>query len=409
MFAIILFLPDFASAYKLAEVKDMALIYQGGSQRPEWVEDELEPYVVHTYADGRKEWFFESYLFYEFKNGWATGFAPGYGEGPAQKKDWEWLLDRVFEKDKALDALDKCIEKNKAELGNPGFKHKIVLGIPSAYPNQTNWGSIDGKAMDFASPADRLTAEKWYIDRVMERFDAAGFSNISLVGFYWIEEHDSHSYNILNDVADYIHGKQKLFYWIPYWTAPGYNLWRRYGFDAAFLQPNHFFDETIGDSRLEDACRTANKFNMALELEFDYRALYDAPNSFYSRLESYIDYFEKFDVFEKSSIAYYSGTRALLDMTLSGAVEDKLVLDRIAGHVSERRSKWLGADKVLTDKNKVIVVGGIGEIYVSGNCSNVEIFTLDGMLVSREKGRTVVAPGIYIVHADGVSTKVIVK
>lgn len=45
----------------------MALIYQGGNHRPEWTEDELRPYVVHTFADGRMEWFFDSFLFFDLQ------------------------------------------------------------------------------------------------------------------------------------------------------------------------------------------------------------------------------------------------------------------------------------------------------------------------------------------------------
>ena len=53
------------AAYKTDVVSDMALIYQGGNHRPEWTEDELRPYVVHTFAEGRMEWFFDSFLFFE--------------------------------------------------------------------------------------------------------------------------------------------------------------------------------------------------------------------------------------------------------------------------------------------------------------------------------------------------------
>ena len=35
---------------------DMALIYAGGDQRPEWTVDEIAPYVTHTHADGRRSW-----------------------------------------------------------------------------------------------------------------------------------------------------------------------------------------------------------------------------------------------------------------------------------------------------------------------------------------------------------------
>lgn len=86
------------AAYKTDVVSDMALIYQGGNHRPEWTEDELRPYVVHTFADGRMEWFFDSFLFFEFTDSWQIAFGSSYGTRNAQKSDWEWLLNRVFER-----------------------------------------------------------------------------------------------------------------------------------------------------------------------------------------------------------------------------------------------------------------------------------------------------------------------
>ena len=83
------------AAYKTDVVSDMALIYQGGNHRPEWTEDELRPYVVHTFADGRMEWFFDSFLFFEFTDSWQIAFGSSYGTRNAQRSDWEWLLNRV--------------------------------------------------------------------------------------------------------------------------------------------------------------------------------------------------------------------------------------------------------------------------------------------------------------------------
>lgn len=47
------------------------------------------------------------------------------------------------------------------------------------------------------------------------------------------------------------------------------------GFDTAFLQPNHFFSKDIPDIRLDQACNTARKFGMGLEMEFDSNVLYE--------------------------------------------------------------------------------------------------------------------------------------
>lgn len=133
------------AAYPTDVVSDMALIYQGGTHRPEWTEDDLRPYVTHTFADGRTDWFFDSFLFFEFTDNWQIAFGYKYGTRNARKSDWEWLLNRIFEKEKSLDALNSCIEHYKTIIGEPSFKHKIVLGVVSPITDQTDWGSLDGE------------------------------------------------------------------------------------------------------------------------------------------------------------------------------------------------------------------------------------------------------------------------
>ena len=54
------------------------------------------------------------------------------------------------------------------------------------------------------------------------------------------------------------------------------------------------------------------------------------------------------------------------------------------------------------------VVAGNGRISVMGEVENVAIYTLGGVLVSTQK-EAQVASGAYIVVADGVATKVLVK
>jgi hypothetical protein len=397
------------ATYKTDIVSDMALIYQGSNHRPEWTEDELRPYVVHTFADGHTEWFFDSFLFLEFTDSWQIAFGPGYGTRNAQKSDWEWLLNRIFEKGRSLDALNACIEHYKTVIGEPQFKHKIVLGVVSPITGQTDWGSLNGKALDFTNRDDQITAAKWYIDQLMKRFAEGSYNNLELTGFYWIEESTARCGDLPKDISEYIHQQDKRFYWIPYWNAQGYNLWKKLGFDTAFLQPNHFFNKEVPDSRLDQACNTAKKFGMALEMEFDSNVLYEKEDSYYSRLESYINAFENNGVFEASSIAYYSGTKGILDMYRSGAIENTLILDRIANHILNRRSRGVGIDTPVPAKAGVIIAGGIGEVYISGNPESIQIYTANGILVSENSKRFQCPSGIYIVIVDGETRKVAVR
>ena len=41
--------------FSINQIRDLALIYQGGSQRIPWTEDQIEPYVVHKFANGKKK------------------------------------------------------------------------------------------------------------------------------------------------------------------------------------------------------------------------------------------------------------------------------------------------------------------------------------------------------------------
>lgn len=397
------------AAYPTDIVSDMALIYQGGTHRPDWTEDELRPYVVHTFADGRVEWFFDSFLFFEFTDNWQVAFGYKYGARNARKSDWEWLLNRVFEKERSLDALNSCIEHYKIIIGEPQFKHKIVLGVVSPITDQTDWGNLNGETLNFTYRNDQIKAAKWYIDQLMTRFAEGAYDNLELVGFYWLEESTAKCGDLPKYVNEYIHQLNKRSYWIPYWYAPGFNQWKELGFDTAFLQPNHFFNKSIIDARLRDACKLAKQLGMGLEMEFDSNVLYEKEDSYYSRLETYINAFENNGVFEQSAIAYYSGTKGILDMYHSNAIENTLILDRIANHILKRRSGSIGSKITNQPETNTTVIGGIGEVYVSETAQSTKIYTSSGTLVSENNNRFQCPPGIYIVVVDGKAQKVMVR
>ena len=187
---------------------------------------------------------------------------------------------------------------------------------------------------------DQVAATRWYVDRVLESFRNANYKNLDLAGFYWVDEDIAYNGDLSLSVSEYIHSKNLLFYWIPYWKAVGYDKWRELGFDMAYLQPNHFFEENIPDLRLEEACKESEKNGMAIEMEFDSRALSDyEPVSFRSRMKSYIDVFKDNGVFFDLPIAYYSGSRAIYEMYKSEDERDKEIMDELCELIVERHKK----------------------------------------------------------------------
>ena len=327
-----------APHYGKNNIADMVLIYCGGMQRNlEWNKDQFLPYVVHENQQGKKDWLFDGFLFIEFLDGKGHHFAHGNDKTTlACKPEWEWLMNRQFEKNKAFSALDRCIGEQKKELGNPPFRHKMVAVMPVPMKGQTDWGNL-GHPIDFSKDEDRIEACKWYVDRFLEQYQKEGYKNFDFEGFYWVSEKDENFREILVPVGDYIRSKNLRLFWIPYWTAIGFDNWKTDKFDVAYIQPNYFFKNEVPFERLDAVCAYAKGTGMGLEMEFDNRALADTKDSKRDRLISYIEAFEKNDVFKEASIAYYEGGGTIYEFYRSKNPLDKEVMDRLAKIIIERQ------------------------------------------------------------------------
>jgi len=327
-----------APRYGKTNITDMVLIYHGALSRPlEWNKAQFIPYVVHQDQQGKKNWLFDGFLFTEFVDGKGHHFAHGNEKTTlACRPEWEWLMERQFEKNRGFSALDQCIGEQIKTMGDPPFRHKLVVVIPVPVKGQKGWGSLDRK-MDFSKDEDRIKACKWYIDRFLDRYQKEGYKNLDLEGFYWVCEKDDVYKDILVQVGDYIRSKKLRLFWIPYWTAIGFDNWKTDKFDFAYIQPNYFFKNEVNYERLDAVCAFAKGTNMGLEMEFDYRALADAKECKRDRLISYIEAFEANDVFKEASIAYYEGGGTIYDFYRSKNPLDKEIMDRLAKIIIQRK------------------------------------------------------------------------
>lgn len=327
--------------FNQTDIADLALIYHGGTHRSayNWTKEQFEPYVSYTNKNNKQKWLFDGFLFLEFKDGKGRNYAPGYDKLNARKQEWSWLIDRHFEKDIAFNALNDVIAEKKKTIKDNSIKHKVVMGLPSPIFDQKDWGALNNKNLDFAVKEDRLTAIKWYIDEFLLRFKSEKLKNLQMSGFYWVDEDSRNGKDIEKDIAKYVQSKGLKFYWIPYWRAAGSTNWKNMGFDFAWQQPNHFFNDKIPDSRLQDACDTANKYQMGLEMEFDDDALVNAPKNRRGRLIAYIDYYKKNGAFSESSIAYYQGGNAFYKLFKSKEPLDQEAYYILADLIAERKEK----------------------------------------------------------------------
>lgn len=321
----------------LLENNDMVLLYAGGSHRPyHWDEQLVEPYVTYKDKSGEEHWMFDSFLFLEIHNGVDKSFATGYKPIPANKQDWEKLIDHYFQSKICMGALEKSIESAKKRIGEPAEKRKVVIGIPEPIKSQKNWGSIreHGTMLDFSRLNDRIIACEWYIDYAREKFNEMNFKNIELAGFYWIAETASDTKEILSDLSSYLNNLKYSFVWIPYNGANGAFDWKRLTFNYAYYQPNYFFDDTKPIAILNKACEDAIRYNMDMEIEFDDRVL--AKHGWGYRLEDYMKAFKDYGIWENRRIAYYQGGTTLYNLSKATAGADVELYHKFSEFVIER-------------------------------------------------------------------------
>lgn len=326
-------------AARAGHVADWVLIYSGGTHRLEWTPGQFEPYVAYVDPEsGRKRWLFDGFLFIEFKDGRGQEYAKGYGQQPAGKAHWAWLLDRLFEQGKALHALDATVGGVGAEIGAPARKRRVTITLPEPIITQENWGELDGRTLDFTKPADRVAAAGWYLDELERRWRAAGFKNLTLEGIYWVAETTANKgEQVLPEIATRVHSHGWEFLWIPYWNASGAGDWEAMGFDAAYQQPNHFFHPgKVPDERLPEAVAFAKAHGMGMEMEWDQRAI-SQQELFLPRLHAYLDAYEKTDALQNAAMAHYEGGGALLQLSQQTDPALRQAYDRYCRAIAKRQ------------------------------------------------------------------------
>lgn len=321
-------------------IRDMVLIYDGGAHRSiKWDKDHFAPYVSLENEEGSKDWLFDGFLFLEIHDG-TRGFASGYKDLAARKIEWSNLIDNYFRDGNAIMALNDQVSEVLENSSTKKYsKRKIVITVPEPIPNQTDWGEINGKAMDFSKQEDRMTAIKWFIDYAIESFKKANPKYLELAGFYWVAEEATNSRDLVEHVAEYTNQHGHRLYWIPYFNSDGYNEWEELGFDQAFYQPNYFFSEKRPISQIEKACDDALKYGMSMEMEFDDRAL--AKYGWGYRMKDYIRVFDEYDVWDKMEVAYYQGGDTFYKLYHSDNPEDNALYMQLANIIAKRQKEGL--------------------------------------------------------------------
>lgn len=331
---------------------DYVLCYAGGEQARYYDTKWMKDFVTYTDREGREHWLFDGFLFLQIMDREAgVAFDPGHLDCNGQvlpaatQADWMRLIDYYFEPGHCLDAIERAVAEAAVRLGDPGYKREILISIPNPIPYKNPvaktggscyWGLLDGRVADMSKEEDRFGACKWYVDEVLKRYRKRKYKYIDLVGFYYVTEETSGSGTLMPSLSDYLHAKGYPFTWIPYYNAPGWNLWREKGFDFAWYQPNYFFNAWLPESRLVSACQRALDYGMAMEMEFDERAAADCPDSLGERLRGYMEAYKKYGSWANLPIAYYQSSRGLHTLKYSGNPKDRELYQDFCDFVAKR-------------------------------------------------------------------------
>ena len=270
------------------------------------------------------DWFFDTYLFLGLQAPSGRAFDSPARAAPAKMEDWQWYIDHLFEEGAQLDAFDAAVALAKQRgLGPEGYRGKVIIMIPNPITSQRDFGDVDGdgKSESFATIGQtskqaseaRIKAVRWYVNQVLERWQARNYQNLELIGFYWLEEqvHTSalSETPTLRTVADDLHQRGYLLFWIPWFSAPGTRNWKDYGFDVVIHQPNYMFNTKIPRDRLKEAAGISQAYGMGVEIEADSSILTSE-----SGRERYLDYLRagvEYGYMQGAIKAYYQDARAL--------------------------------------------------------------------------------------------------
>lgn len=274
----------------LGGAEHLCLMYHSKDCAPYTVAD-LLPYVAYLDQGMTiKDTMFDSFLFL-----YTTGQMPSGGSafGNSTKSDWDWCIEDLFRDGVNLDALEAAAGQVKQTLGlGADFKYNVTMTIYYPGSGMKNFGDVDGDGIsdDFTVYENRMKAIRQYVEEIEARFAAENYQNIRLVGYYWwhegIEQNEDDLKRLLNEISEYLHGRDRDFFWIPYHCAPGFSAWSSYGFDIACMQPNYVFKSATPYSNLINNEKFTKLYGMGVEMEIDSACLSD--RLFYKKYMEYI-------------------------------------------------------------------------------------------------------------------------
>lgn len=198
------------------------------------------------------------------------------GYSPDTIEGYEQYFDIIFDEEMNLGAIEKARGEINAALGITD-KMPVYLSVFSMNMADHVFGEVDGEVLNYSDNEDRAKVVRYVIDRYIEAFNAQGYENLYLAGFYWENEAinvdtPAQDIELVKQFNAYAHELDYKTFWVPYFDANYYYYWDQLGFDLACMQSNYSFT-VISEQRLYANAWLCWVNGLSVELEIeDYKS-----------------------------------------------------------------------------------------------------------------------------------------
>ncbi|WP_052712159.1 DUF4855 domain-containing protein [Domibacillus indicus] len=288
-------------------IKNGVIIYNGAENSTAFSSGFFKPYLAYKQGTGYQGTMFDSFLIAGRKYSSTGEFAESPGN-EANYKEFLWYADRTFAKGGALDQLNR-------DAKALGKKPNVYLSIP--YPKRGEAIVLPAGTSVKNTLAERQKLVSWYRQQVEAKWKAAGYTNLTFKGYYWLNETvvALEDEQLVEQTAAAVHKAGKTFIYSPHATSTNFENWQVYGFDGAYLQPNAFrLDLKDTEARLHQAFLRAQINGSGINIEIDSYS----PHQIAGGAANFRDYLEMASRYRLpgQSLIMYQGTDMVSRMAM---------------------------------------------------------------------------------------------
>lgn len=236
-----------------------------------WKDSQLQYYVKYMVYGQPLDSMFKGFIFNGIRtrdNHFLDPLYVGFGE-PSEMIDWLQWIDALFVPDANLHALHRLADEEKLD---------VWVSVPYPHPFQRNFGTVQGRNLDFEVAIDRLTAVLWWLDQFVARWEESSHlhDKLEFRGFLWQREViDDDDEMIVKWVNASIHSKKLLCMWLPNYGSARVINWRELDFHVVALHSNFSGNPNYDSSWISNACLFSRYYQTGIQVTWGKGMMYN--------------------------------------------------------------------------------------------------------------------------------------